>query len=133
MQQRPWIIWNMIHLNTGKNNNAMRKVILTLPLLICSCCWENNLNDEYNKPNIRSVDYFWYYNKELFHGEDYCQLIGRIINEDNESSGQYINKRCSIYNDTIYVKRRYIKPEYNIFEGTIYINYNEHNVNIKLK
>ena len=113
----------------------MKKIFFILiSFLICSCYWSNNLNDDRHDYSSRSSKYFWYYDHELFNDVEYCQLIGILTDESNDPIDvQYINKQCKIYNDTIYIKKRTIKPEYNVFEGIIYINDIEYNVNIKLK
>ena len=57
--------------------------------------------------------YFWYYNPDLFKDVEYCQVIGRYELFDPSSDdnyGHYTNQRCTVYHDTIYLKKRTMFP-----------------------
>ena len=110
-------------------------VFILISLFICSCSWNEDLNDYYSPKNNdrpNAYEYFWYYNHDLFYKANSCQLVGKFINNGNNLSDHYINKQYKIYNDTIYVKKRSLEPNHDIFEGIIFINDIEHFVNIKL-
>ena len=95
----------------------MKKIVFLI-LLLCSCYKDINLN-EYPANNPK---YFWYYDKELFDGAKYCHLIGDIRNDHFDCLIECIDMECNIYNDTLYIRKKYTYPKNNnIFEGTIYI------------
>lgn len=118
-------------------NNSRYKmkhlIFIFFALLLSSCYWDEDLNNynTYNSKQSRNVVNFWYYNDTLFKNHEYCQLIGTFEN-DTINEYHYVNRRCMIYNDTIYPKPRYVGPNNTIFNGIIIIDSIEHFVNIKL-
>jgi len=115
-------------------------ILLTLfsTLLLTSCYWNDDLSDytdnsKSNRPD--AYHYFWYYNPDLFKDVEYCQVIGRYELFDPSSDdnyGHYTNQRCTVYHDTIYLKKRTTFPEYNYFNGSIIIGDNEFYYRFKL-
>jgi hypothetical protein len=115
-------------------------ILLTLfsTLLLTSCYWNDELSDytdnsKSNRPD--AYHYFWYYNPDLFKDVEYCQVIGRYELFDPSSDdnyGHYTNQRCTVYHDTIYLKKRTMFPEYNYFNGSIIIDDNEFQYRFKL-
>ena len=102
----------------------MKKLyILLISLILCSCYCSTDLNDiNIKSNNARADEYYWYYDPQLFHNSDTCQVIGVLT---NYNSNTYINRQCIIYNDTIYVVKRYIAKDYKLFDGVIYIKNKE--------
>jgi len=115
-------------------------ILLTLfsTLLLTSCYWNDELSDytdnsKSNRPD--AYHYFWYYNPDLFKDVEYCQVIGRYelsVPSSDDDYGHYTNQRCTVYHDTIYLKKRTMFPEYNYFNGSIIIGDNEFRYRIKL-
>lgn len=68
----------------------------------------------------------WYCNHELFSDVENVNLIGELQSHTSKDI-HYINKKCKVYNDTIYVQERKISPSHKIYVGLIIIN-NEENV-----
>ena len=107
-------------------------------LLLTSCYWNDDLSDytdnsKSNRPD--AYHYFWYYNPDLFKDVEYCQVIGRYelsVSSSDDDYGHYTNQRCTVYHDTIYLKKRTMFPEYNYFNGSIIIDDNEFQYRFKL-
>ena len=101
----------------------MKKFLVILfCLILSSCYWKTDLN-VYPKPEIKissADEYYWYYNTELFTGIDSCYVVGTLESKYNEEKYQ-INRQVPICNDTIYVIKKYIADQNNIFNGVIYI------------
>ena len=99
----------------------MKKLyILFISLILYSCYCSIDLNDiNVKSNNTRADEYYWYYDHQLFHNSDTCQVVGALSN--NINNDWQINRRCIIYHDTIYVIKRYIAKDYKIFDGVIYI------------
>lgn len=99
----------------------MKRIVFVL-FTIClfnSCYLNTDLNDINVKSNkARADEYYWYYDPQLFHNSDTCQVVGVLT---NYNSNTYINRQCVIYHDTIYVIKRYIAEDYKLFDGVIYI------------
>ena len=101
----------------------MKKLFFLLVILLSSCYCDWDLNN-YPKPTTRADEYYWYYNSELFYNRDSCQVIGVLTsNYDNESYN--INRRCKVYNDTIYIEKRRIAGHHNYFKGVILLKNQE--------
>ncbi len=98
----------------------MKKILFILIILFSSCHWCIDLND-YSQFNIntKAEEYYWYYDPQLFHNIDTCQVVGALSN--NINNDWQINKKCLVHNDTVYIIKRYIAKDYNIFDGVIYI------------
>lgn len=100
----------------------MKKIVFVL-FTIClfnSCYLNTDLNDINVKSNkARADEYYWYYNPQLFNNLDSCQIVGYLQNVNGAERA--INRKCPIYNDTIYVVKRYIAEDYKLFDGVIYI------------
>jgi hypothetical protein len=113
-------------------------VTLFSTLLLTSCSWSDDLNeytDDLHSNRPDAYHYFWYYNPDLFKDVEYCQVIGRYELFDPSSDdnyGHYTNQRCTVYHDTIYLKKRTMFPEYNYFNGSIIIGDNEFYYRFKL-
>lgn len=101
----------------------MKKILFILTILFTSCYWNNDLNDYDSLVNYksRSVEYYWYYHPTLFIGEDSVQVIGFLSNYD-DTQEYSVNRRVKVYNDTIYIQKRYSSFYYNIFKGSLYFN-----------
>ena len=100
--------------------------ILLMSCLITSCYWGMDLNDysESKQNKIFQDEYYWYYNKELFTDADSCYVVGIIKNIYDDKTFA-INRQIPICNDTIYVIKKYIAGQSNIFDGVIYIKNKE--------
>ena len=113
-------------------------VTFIITLLLTSCYWSDDLNEYTDDSHSNRPDayhYFWYYNPDLFKDVEYCQVIGRYELFDPSSDdnyGHYTNQRCTVYHDTIYLKKRTMFPEYNYFNGSIIIDDNEFQYRFKL-
>lgn len=104
----------------------MKKILFVLAIvLLSSCAWEDTIvpiTDGYKQKN-KADEYYWYYDNILFDNVDSCQVVGVLKNKlsDNITDVIYINYKCPVYNDTIYIIKRGIAGKNNIFEGTFYI------------
>lgn len=98
----------------------MKKLyILFISLILYSCYCSTDLNDiNVKSNNTRADEYYWYYDPRLFYNVDTCQVVGFLTNNTDNTQ---INRQCIIYNDTIYVVKRYIAKDYKLFDGVIYI------------
>ena len=98
----------------------MKKILFILVFILSSCYCSIDLNDiNVKSNNTRADEYYWYYDPQLFYNVDTCQVVGTLSN--NINNDWQINRRCIIYNDTIYIVKRYIAKDHNIFDGVIYI------------
>ena len=107
-------------------------------LLLTSCYWSDDLSDYTDNPKLNRPDayrYFWYYDPILFKDVEYCQVIGRYESADptaDDDYGHYTNRRCIVYDDTIFLKKRTLFPDHIYFNGTIVIDNNKFQYRIKL-
>lgn len=99
----------------------MKKLLFILSILFTSCYWNTDLNDYDLVVNhkSRSEEYYWYYNPTLFIGEDSVQVVGFLSNY-NDTQEYSVNRRVKVYNDTIYIQKRYKEFYNNIFKGSFY-------------
>ena len=98
----------------------MKNFLFILVFILSSCYWNTDLNDysQFNK-NTKAEEYYWYYDSQLFHDIDTCQVVGTLSN--NINNDWQINRKCLVHNDTVYVIKRFIAKEYKLFDGVIYI------------
>lgn len=102
---------------------ACRYLFMLLTLSLCSCYWKNGENVATPKKHTETqqTEFYWYYNHDLFNGIDSCYVVGTLETEYETTYSFNINHQCKIYNDTIYVVKRHIAEEKNVFKGVIYI------------
>ncbi len=97
----------------------MKKILFVLVFVLSSCYWSNDLTPD-SQITYQSDEYYWYYNNSIFKGVDSCQVVGVLKNKFTDDMRQ-INHKCAISNDTIYIIKKYIAKENNIFDGVFYI------------
>ena len=104
-----------------------RYIFILLTLSLCSCYWKDDsgIASPGNNSDFRQDEFYWYYNHELFNGVDSCYIVGTLETDYEVTYSFSINQQCKIYNDTIYVIKRNIAENKNIFNGVIYIKNKE--------
>ena len=106
--------------------------IFILSTMLFSSCYSDEDLNEYTKQPPRQSEYFWYYDPFMFLGNDTVQLIGCLASK-YDSEVHYVNRSCKVYNDTIYIKHKYIYPTHNIYKGIIRTNKQVYGVEITLQ
>jgi hypothetical protein len=107
-----------------------RVLICFIFILFCYGCYRDECNWQFNE-QTRSEEYLWYCNHELFSGVESVQLIGKLQSSISKDI-HHINRKCQVYNDTIYVQKRQISPLHKMYDGQIIINNEKYVMRIEL-